>query len=432
MVVVVAADAHPAPRSPLPAPRSPLPAPRSSHLLGLELDLQVLPLALQAHAHFVEEVVDLGQGGEQGVLGGQKVLHLGRGERDGGGRRPPRPCSRHSILQPLPTLSVEGVQWRTRVRSALERSRSVLCLSSHATCGDEEGRGLAAIPVDWRYASTFAGAGGGANGRPRPPSRRGAATLRAEGAARGAGERAPAMDRRRRRAIDDACSPASSGAAAGARPPQPPPPLAPPRAQIAAKAGGRARLPPATRARGARPWPGRRRPPRERRRGPRAGSPRTAPRRCPSPLLTWAPATVSRTACSTVSAMAAEEGARRRGSGQAASGGAAALLAASARGGRPAARRAPRRARAQAARRSMRAAGPAPQARTPPKVAPRRAGLRLAADRVPPHTGVAAAASTSSPAAAAPRAGAVAAPRRGRTRSPFGAGEAVGGDRVVA
>ena len=44
--------------------------------LGLELDLEVLPLALEPAADLVEEVVDLGEGGEERVLGGEEVLDL--------------------------------------------------------------------------------------------------------------------------------------------------------------------------------------------------------------------------------------------------------------------------------------------------------------------------------------------------------------------
>jgi hypothetical protein len=55
-----------------------------AYLLRLELDVQVLPLPLQAHPHLVQQVIDLGEGGEEGVLGGQEVVDL---ERAGGGRR---------------------------------------------------------------------------------------------------------------------------------------------------------------------------------------------------------------------------------------------------------------------------------------------------------------------------------------------------------
>lgn len=46
------------------------------YLLRLELDLQVLALALQADAHFVQQVVDLGQRGKERVFGGEKVVDL--------------------------------------------------------------------------------------------------------------------------------------------------------------------------------------------------------------------------------------------------------------------------------------------------------------------------------------------------------------------
>lgn len=48
---------------------------------GLELDLEVLPLALEPAADLVEEVVDLGEGGEERVLGGEEVLDLKGGWR---------------------------------------------------------------------------------------------------------------------------------------------------------------------------------------------------------------------------------------------------------------------------------------------------------------------------------------------------------------
>ena len=53
--------------------------------LGLELDLEVLALALEAAADLVEQVVDLGQRGEERVLGREEVVDLFGG--GGGGER---------------------------------------------------------------------------------------------------------------------------------------------------------------------------------------------------------------------------------------------------------------------------------------------------------------------------------------------------------